>query len=221
MSDERWRRTRTWIQQRFLADAAWYEDVMRRAAAAGMPSIDAGADTARFLQCLVQALGAMRVIEVGTLAGATTALLAKALPPGGEVVTVECDPKHADFAERIFAEAGVADRVHLRRETGLAAMRAMHAEHGDAAVDLVFLDAQRSEYIPMLPTLRAMIRPGGMLVIDNALSAGRWLPDPPPPDAPRDTMEDVCDAIRGDDAFLSTVVAVGNGALLAVRRRDR
>ena len=217
MTPERFARTQAWIRERFAPDADWYLATMARACAAGLPSIDAGPETARLLQVLILAASARRVVEVGTLAGATTVLLARALSAGGRVITIERDAGHAAVARAVFIGAGVADRVELRETTGLAAIEALHAELGDGGVDLVFLDAQRSEYVPMLPTLRRLLRTGGVLAIDNALSAGRWLPDPAPAGSPRDTMEEVCDAVRADGAFVSTVVPVGNGLLLAVR----
>ena len=85
-------------------------------------------------------------MELGTLAGYSGIWLARGLPPGGRLITVEPEAKHADFSQRMFAAAGVAERVEVRRTTGIAALEQIGREVGPGGVDVVFFDAIKTEY---------------------------------------------------------------------------
>src|SRR5207237_614217 len=110
-----------------------------RAAAAGLPDIAISADVGRLLMLLAMMTGEGRgpslIVEVGTLGGYSAIWLARALRPGGRLITVEMDPRHADFAQAEFQRAGVADKVQIRRGKALDVLPALAAELGPAGVD--------------------------------------------------------------------------------------
>ncbi len=218
MTPERWRHTSRYIRDLFAREDEVLAGLMRRADAAGIPSIDAGPESGRVLQMLALLVGARHAVEVGTLAGVSAIWIARGLVPGGRILSIDIEPRHQDIAAREVRAAGVADRVEFRLGRAVEVIPALVKELGAGSVDLVFLDAERREYLPMMPAVKALLRPRGVLVIDNALSAGRWVPDPPAPGEAPDTMDLVNRAVAADPDFAaSTILPVGNGLLLAVR----
>ena len=139
----------------------------------GLPPIAISPDTGRLLQVLLRAIGARRVLEVGTLGGYSALWMARALPPDGRLLTLERDAAHAAFARRHLAAAGVADRVEVREGHALQLLPALDGER----FDLVFLDADKEPLPTYLDWALRLVRPGGAIVADNALWGGRVLDD--------------------------------------------
>jgi predicted O-methyltransferase YrrM len=139
----------------------------------GLPPIAISPDTGRLLQVLLRAIGARRVLEVGTLGGYSALWMARALPPDGRLLTLERDAAHAAFARRHLADAGVADRVEVREGQALQLLPALDGER----FDLVFLDADKEPLPTYLDWALRLVRPGGAIVADNALWGGRVLDD--------------------------------------------
>ncbi len=141
------------------------------AAAAGLPSIQVSAPQGAFLALLARAIGARRVLELGTLGGYSTIWLARALPPEGRLLTLELDPHHADVARKNLARAGVADRVEVRVGPALESLRQMSRDPL-VPFDLVFLDAEKTEYADYLRAVLTVSRPGTVIVADNVVRGG-------------------------------------------------
>jgi predicted O-methyltransferase YrrM len=137
----------------------------------GLPPISISPDEGRLLQVLVHAVGARRVLEVGTLGGYSAIWMARALPPGGSLLTLEIEPSHAEFARRHLARAGLADRVEVRVGRALDLLPALDGERFDA----VFLDADKEPLPTYFDWALRLLRPGGLLIADNALWGGRVL----------------------------------------------
>ncbi len=137
----------------------------------GLPPISISPDEGRLLQVLLRAIGARRVLEVGTLGGYSAIWMARALPPDGRLLTLEIEPKHAEFARRYLTQAGVADRVEVRVGRALELLPALDGERFDA----MFLDADKEPLPTYFDWALRLLRPGGLLVADNALWGGRVL----------------------------------------------
>ncbi|HEY9312655.1 O-methyltransferase [Williamsia sp.] len=138
-------------------------------AAAQLPPIDVAPVQGKFLHLLARAIGARRVLEIGTLGGYSTIWLARAVGEGGQVITLEFEPHHADVARANLDRAEVGDRVDIR--VG-AALDTLPTLPGDAPFDLVFIDADKpnnSNYV--LAALRVS-RPGTVIVVDNVVRDG-------------------------------------------------
>ncbi len=159
-------------------------------------------DAGRFLWFLTQSVQARTIVEVGTSRGVSTLWLADAArATGGRVTSLDTDPVAQADARRTVAEAGLADYVGFRTEDGGAALSGMP----DGAVDLLFLDAERTEYPSWWPHPVRVLRAGGVLVADNALSHPEEI-------APvRALLED-------DPRLTVTTITVGKGELVALRR---
>jgi len=143
-------------------------------AAAGLPPHDVSPLQGQMLAILVRAIGARRVLEIGTLGGYSTIWLARALPDDGLVLTLEVDPRHARVAAANVERAGVASRVELRVGDALHALPRLVAE-GRSPFDLVFVDADKRSSVAYLDGALALTRPGSLIVFDNVVRGGAVL----------------------------------------------
>lgn len=157
-------------------------------------------DTGDFLAVLVKAMGARRILEIGTSNGYSTLWLADATGSAGAVTTIERSPAKVALARANFTQAGLAGRIDQREGDAGAILR----ELDDSAYDLLFLDSLRSAYVSWWPDLKRVLRPGGLLVVDNATSH------------PQD-MAEFTAAVRADRGFTTSLVPVGKGEFLAVK----
>jgi predicted O-methyltransferase YrrM len=139
---------------------------------AGLPQIDVTSLQGKFLEFLVRVSGAKRVLEIGTLGGYSTIWLARALPEGGRVVTLELDPHHARVARGNLQDAGVLDRVNLRVGPALATLSTLLTEDAEP-FDLIFIDADKQSYPEYLEWSLKLSRPGTVIVADNVVREGK------------------------------------------------
>jgi len=141
---------------------------------AGLPQIDVTSLQGKFLEFLVRVSGAKRVLEIGTLGGYSTIWLARALPEGGRVVTLELDPHHARVARGNLQNAGVLDRVEVRVGPALKSLSTLVTENAEP-FDLIFIDADKRGYPQYLQWSLKLSRPGTVIVADNVVREGRVL----------------------------------------------
>jgi caffeoyl-CoA O-methyltransferase len=138
----------------------------------GMPAIQVGPSEGRFLYLLMKMIGATKIVEVGTLAGYSAIHLARALPAGGHLWTIEYAPKHAEVARANIAAAGLADRVTVLVGAGREVLPTLKGP-----VDAVFIDADKENYDHYGQWAIANLRPGGLVLGDNAYLFGKLLED--------------------------------------------
>ena len=139
---------------------------------AGLPTIDVTWFLGRFLELLVRMSGARRVLEIGTLGGYSTIWLARALPDGGQIISLELNAHHAEVARANLRNAGLLDKVDLR--VGRASESLADLDAGDAApFDLIFIDADKSGYPEYLDWSLKLSRPGTVIVADNVVRDGK------------------------------------------------
>lgn len=139
--------------------------------AADIPAIQVAANQGKLLHLLGRAIGARRILEVGTLAGYSTIWLARALPPDGELVTLEIEPRHAAVAQANVDRAGAGDRVDIRVGDALTTLAALRRE-GGPPFDLVFVDADKQRGAEYVDHAVALGRPGTVIVVDNTVRGG-------------------------------------------------
>ena len=177
----------------------------------GLPPISISAVTGRLLQILLSAIRAERVLEVGTLGGYSAIWMARGLPPAGRLVTIEVDPRHAEFARAYFARAGLDDRVELRIGRALDVLPAFDGERFDA----IFLDADKEPLPTYFEWALRLLRPGGLLIADNALWGGRVL-DPESADEGTKGVREFNRRMADDGRVRGTIVPVGDGLAVGV-----
>jgi predicted O-methyltransferase YrrM len=174
-------------------------------------------ETRHLLGILTRACGARRVIEVGTAIGVSTLAIARALPADGELVTFDVDPARQASARGYLERAGVAGLVDLRLQPALEGLKGLAGPY-----DMAFLDAVKSEYPGYLQLVLPLLRPGGLLVIDNALMrrAALGATDHGFDAAGVAAMGAINASLRSRTDIVGTVVPVGDGMVIAVRSSD-
>jgi caffeoyl-CoA O-methyltransferase len=125
------------------------------------------------LQVLLTAIGARRVLEVGTLGGYSAIWMARALPADGELLSIEIEPKHAEFARRYVERAGLNERVEIRVGRALDVLPSLDGERFDA----VFIDADKEPMPTYFDWAIRLLRPGGLVIADNTLWGGKVFDD--------------------------------------------
>lgn len=166
-----------WVDvDRYVADLFEPPDDVLTAAlaasdAAGLPSIHVTPSQGRFLWILARSIGAQAILEVGTLAGYSTIWLARALPVGGRIVTLEADPHHAAVARANITRAGLSDVVDLRIGRAGDTLPALARELG-GPFDLIFIDADKPSYPDYLRWAVDLARPGSLIIADNIVRDG-------------------------------------------------
>jgi predicted O-methyltransferase YrrM len=167
----------SWAEvDRYIADTLLGEDPALEAAlaanhAAGLPPIDVSPAQGKLLHLLARSVGARRILEVGTLGGYSTIWLARALPPGGRVITLELLPHHAEVAQANLERAGLADRVDIRVGQARALIEAMIADEVEP-FDLFFIDADKQSNADYLRLAIQLSHPGSLIIIDNVVRDG-------------------------------------------------
>ncbi len=141
---------------------------------AGLPAIDVPPLLGKFLDVMVRACGARRVLEIGTLGGYSTIWMARALPPDGRVITLELEPRHAEIARENLRAAGVLDRVEICVGRALDSLQNLHTG-GSAPFDLVFIDADKQSMPEYLEWSLKLSHPGTVIVADNVVRDGKIL----------------------------------------------
>lgn len=160
---------------RYLVDTLIGEDPALASAvadqqAAGMPDIEVAPTGGKLLHLLARAIGARRVLEIGTLGGYSTIWLARALPDGGRVITIEAEPAHAAVARASIDRAGVGEKVEIRVGRGADVLPTLE----DAApFDLVFIDADKESNTIYLDWAARLGRPSALVIVDNVVRSGR------------------------------------------------
>ena len=172
MTPNRWKYLVHYSTELFGSEDDHLAGLMDEAVAAGLPDISVSADVGRLLMILTALTTGRLAIEVGTLGGYSGIWIARGLAPSGRLITIEYEPKHAEFAQRQFARAGLTDRVEVRTGAGIDLLHELTDELAPGSVDVLFLDAIKVEYTDYFRIARPLIAPGGLVLADNVYATG-------------------------------------------------
>jgi caffeoyl-CoA O-methyltransferase len=199
-----------YIAARTQKEDAFLRRMKAAARKAGIPPIWIGPVQESFMQILLQLIGARVAIEVGCLAGTTAIVLARALGPRGRVTTIEINDRFADFAEAWIAKSDVAGRVTVLRGDARRVLPSLRR------ADAMFLDADKGGYPAYLAHARRILRPGGMILVDNAFAFGELL-SKRPKDRETPAVLRFNEIMAREKGFRSVIVPVGDGLWVGVR----
>jgi predicted O-methyltransferase YrrM len=171
VSLERWSAVDDYFAEHLVGTDAVLEAALADAQAAGLPAHDVAPNQGKLLHLLARMRSARTILELGTLAGYSTIWLARALPAGGRLVTVEADPRYAEVARANLVRAGVADRVQVRVGPALDVLPQLEAE-GAGPFDFVFVDADKQHNPEYLEWSLRLTAPGSVIVADNVVRDG-------------------------------------------------
>lgn len=182
-----------------------------------------GAEEGKLLQLLIKLHGAARIVEIGTLAGYSTIWMARALPVGGMIYTLNKDPAHIAMAREHFAKADVKDRITMLEGDAKDSLAKLEKDSAflAAPLDMVFIDADKINYPAYLDWAEKQVRPGGLIIADNTfLFDSVWLDAPPQGIAPTtwNAMRSVNLRMADASRYDSVIIPTQEGLTVAIKK---
>src|SRR5665213_4280093 len=171
MAQDQWTAVDNYINDRLLPPDPVMDSVLQASQAAGLEPINVAPNQGKFLHLLARIQGARNILEIGTLGGYSTIWLARALPPGGTLITLEASAKHADVARENLARAGLADIVDVRVGSALDTLPRLAAE-SLPPFDFTFIDADKASNAEYFAWALKLSRKGSVIVVDNVVRGG-------------------------------------------------
>jgi predicted O-methyltransferase YrrM len=171
MTQDQWTAVDRYITELFIPPDPALDAALRASSEAGLPQINVAPNQGKLLHILALSCGARSILEIGTLGGYSTIWLARALPPGGRLITLEADPKHAEVARANIARANLAEVVEVRLGKALDTLPQLAAD-GRGPFDLVFIDADKSNTAAYFDWALRLSRRGSLIIVDNVVRNG-------------------------------------------------
>jgi predicted O-methyltransferase YrrM len=182
-----------------------------------MGGMQIGPDQGQFMALLVKLIGARRCLEVGVFTGYSSLSVALALPDDGRIVACDVSEEWTSIARRYWKKAGVERRIDLRLGPALATLEALQAEDGTGRYDFAFIDADKGNYLGYYERCLALIRPGGLIAIDNTLWSGD-VANPENQKGDTVSLRELNDALHADARVDIAMLTVGDGLTLARKK---
>jgi predicted O-methyltransferase YrrM len=174
-------------------------------------------DQAAFLYTQAKILGAKKILELGCFYGHSTLALAAGLAPGGQLITVEHNPKFAKTACDHLTHAGVIDRIEMIVGEAPKVMEGLLASHAKGSFDLVFVDADKRHSLVYWEAALDLVRIGGMIIFDNVLARGEILNDDPGVSGHAASMREFNARVLADDRIHSFIATIADGMLISIK----
>ena len=190
---------------------------LKTLAATPMHAMQISPEQGAFMALLVRLIGAKRTLEVGTFTGYSALVVAEALPPDGELIACDISDEWTAVGRPFWERAGVAGKIDLRLAPAVETLDALLAEGGADSFDFAFVDADKANYDAYYERCLALLRPGGVLAIDNVLWGGRVADDAVTDEATQ-AIRALNAKVRGDARVDITMLPIGDGLTLAVLR---
>jgi len=172
----------------------------------------------QFMELLVQLMGARKTIEIGVFTGYSSLCVALALPPNGQIIACDVSEEYTAIARRYWEAAGVANKISLQLGPAINTLDKLIAEGQAGTFDFAFIDADKENYEAYFERSLQLVRNGGLIVIDNVLWSGR-VADPQVQDTNTTALRSFNDKLRNDPRVTLSVVPIGDGLTLALKRR--
>ena len=203
----------------FRAQSLREPDVLRRLREATQTlqyaNMQIAPEQGQFMAFLVEVMGAKRAIEIGTFTGYSAICVARAMGPEGRLVACDVSEEWTSIARRYWAEAGIADRIELRLAPALETLKSLADERRD--FDFAFIDADKREYEAYYEGVLALLRPGGVIAVDNVLWDGK-VADATVKDADTMAIRAFNARLLADQRVCLSMVPIGDGLTLARKR---
>lgn len=184
----------------------------------GGPAMLVMPEEGQLLSFLVSLTGARTVVEVGTFTGYSTLCMARELPPEGRIITCDITDKWPAVASGYWRRSGVSDRIEVRIGPAVETLATLIDELGENVVDLIFIDADKSTYVRYYELCLRLLRPGGIIIIDNTLFFGR-VADRAAQDPDTVAVRELNELLRLDDRVCISLLSIADGITL-VRKKN-
>ncbi len=168
----------------------------------------------QFMAVLVRLIGARRVLEIGTFTGYSAMVVAQALPDGGRIVACDVSAEYTTVAQRHWAAAGLAHKIDLRLAPALDTLTDLLKQGAAGTFDMAFIDADKENYAAYYEQCLKLVRPGGLLLLDNMLWHGS-VADPADQTESTKAIRALAKLVRDDARVDQSLVPIGDGLLLA------
>lgn len=168
---ELWKAVDLYIADQLIPSDPVLDEAIAANAAAELPAIDVAPNQGKLLHLLARVMGARNILEIGTLGGYSTIWLARALPEGGSMITLEANPKHAEVARANISRAGLSDIVTLRLGAALDTLPHL-AQENEGPFDLIFIDADKPNIPNYVKWALKLSRKGTLIIVDNVIRQG-------------------------------------------------
>lgn len=208
-----------YLRSSFSTEDEFLRDLNSQAAASGIPDIHIASEQTACLQLLLRSINARTIVEVGSLAGYSTIVLARAVPPDGIVVACEKDPRHAAFIRTKAAEAGLGSVIEVLQGAALDTLPSHTLlTQSEPSIDVVFIDADKPNYQNYYDLLVPHVRVGGFVIGDNALAWGQvHMADPENEPKNVRALRAFNDRMSSDPRFLTTLIPLGDGMVVGLK----
>jgi caffeoyl-CoA O-methyltransferase len=216
VSEQQDARLAAYVRGLFAREDELLEELRREMGRRGLPEIYISAEQGRVMQVLLAAIGARRVLELGTLGGYSAIWMARALPQHGRLLTVELQEERAEFARGFFRRAGLDEVIEVRVGRALDVLRDLR--NGHQVFDAMFIDADKEGYGAYLDAGLDLVRPGGLILGDNALQHGAIVVDPAPTPSVA-AVQAFNERLASDDRLVSTILPIRDGLSVSVVRK--
>lgn len=204
MTQETWTAVDEYFNGLLIPPDEALEGALKAQEEAGLPHINVAPNQGKLLHLIARIHGAKSILEVGTLGGYSTIWLARALPAGGKLITLEIDPKHAEVAKSNLQRAGLAEVAEVRLGSAHDTLPKL-VEEGAGPFDLVFIDADKPSNAAYLDWALKLTRPGSLIIIDNVVRNG-GVGDPNSTDANVHGVRKVLEMIASNPRLVTTAV---------------
>jgi predicted O-methyltransferase YrrM len=182
-----------------------------------MAQMQIAPDQGQFMALLVQLIGAKKTLEVGVFTGYSSLVVALALPPEGKVVACDVSEEYTSIARRYWQQAGVADKIDLHIASAQETLKSLLAEGQAGTFDFAFIDADKSNYEIYYELALELVRPGGLIIVDNVLWSGR-VADLQVQDNRTKAIRSLNQKLHQDQRVTLSLVPIGDGLTLALKR---
>ena len=176
-----------------------------------------GADQGQFLALLARLVGARRCLEIGVFTGYSSLAVAMALPEDGTILALDVSEEWTAIARRYWKKAGVDHKIDLRLGPAMNTLDTLMSLRESGRFDMVFIDADKTSYLGYYERCIELVRPGGLIVVDNTLWSGR-VADPTNKDTDTIALRAFNDALHHDERIDLALLPVGDGVTLARKR---
>lgn len=170
----------------------------------------------QFMALLLQLMQAKKVLEIGTFTGYSAIVMAQVLPDDGKLITCDVSRESTAIAEQFWAQAGLAHKISLRLQPALETLDQLLAQGQGETFDFIFIDADKTNYLSYYQRAYQLVRPGGLIAIDNVLWSGD-VADPNIQDKQTNAIRDLNEYIFRDERVVISLVPVSDGLTLALR----
>ncbi|MGH8658472.1 MAG: class I SAM-dependent methyltransferase [Gammaproteobacteria bacterium] len=182
-----------------------------------MANMQIAPEQGQFMALLIELMGATRALEVGVFTGYSALWTALALPPEGKLVACDIDESYTNVAQRYWQEAGVADKIELRLAPAIETMNWLISMGERQSYDFIFIDADKQSYLGYYEGALRLLRPGGLIAVDNVLWSGR-VADPAASDPETLALRHFNEVLCRDSRVNISLLPVADGLTLAVKR---